>query len=163
MRLFGKLFGKGSGAERVVVSPVAGISVPLEETGDPAFAGGNLGRGLGINPATNTVCAPVAGTVIATIDTWHALGILSDDGAEVLVHVGIDTVKMGGDGFTGHVEKGQRVAPGEPLVTFDREKIAAAGYSDIVIMTVTNSDEFPGLAVSAGGPVQAGDAVITLG
>lgn len=122
-----------------VLAPVSGSTVALAEVPDKVFASGAMGAGLGIVPETDTVHSPVSGTIQVAMKTGHAYGVKTDDGVEVLVHIGIDTVQMKGEGFTAAVTRGQRVEAGDLLATIDRAKIAAAGYSDMTIMLVTNT------------------------
>ncbi|WP_211880708.1 beta-glucoside-specific PTS transporter subunit IIABC [Pseudarthrobacter albicanus] len=122
-----------------VLAPVTGSAVALADVPDKVFASGAMGAGLGILPEEDTVHSPVAGTVQVAMKTGHAYGIKTDDGVEVLVHIGIDTVQMKGDGFQTAVTRGQRVEAGELLATIDRAKIREAGYNDMTIVVVTNT------------------------
>lgn len=127
-----------------ILSPVAGRLMNLEATGDPVFASRALGEGVGVVPETageTAVLAPVSGTLKTVARTGHAFGIKTDDGIEVLVHIGIDTVDMDGEGFAVVVAKGERIAAGEPLATVDFGKVAAAGHSVVVVVTVVNAAE----------------------
>lgn len=127
-----------------ILSPVAGRLVNLEATGDPVFASRALGEGVGVVPETTgetAVLAPVSGTLKTVARTGHAFGIKTDGGIEVLVHIGIDTVDMDGEGFAVVVAKGERIAAGEPLATVDFGKVAAAGHSVVVVVTVVNAAE----------------------
>lgn len=127
-----------------ILSPVAGRLVNLEATGDPVFASRALGEGVGVMPETTgetAVLAPVSGTLKTVARTGHAFGIKTDGGIEVLVHIGIDTVDMDGEGFAVVVAKGDRIAAGEPLATVDFGKVAAAGHSVVVVVTVVNAAE----------------------
>lgn len=122
-----------------VLAPVTGTAVPLSEVPDKVFASGAMGSGLAIIPEQDTVHSPVSGTVQVAMKTGHAYGLKTDDGVEVLVHIGIDTVQMKGEGFVPAVVRGQRVEAGELLATIDRSKIKDAGFSDMTIMVVTNT------------------------
>lgn len=127
-----------------ILSPVAGRLVNLEATGDPVFASRALGEGVGVVPETTgetAVLAPVSGMLKTVARTGHAFGIKTDGGIEVLVHIGIDTVDMDGEGFVVAVGKGERIAAGEPLATVDFGKVAAAGHSVVVVVTVVNAAE----------------------
>lgn len=127
-----------------ILSPVAGRLMNLEATGDPVFASRALGEGVGVVPETTgetAVLAPVSGMLKTVARTGHAFGIKTDGGIEVLVHVGIDTVNMDGEGFVVAVGKGERIAAGEPLATVDFGKVAAAGHSVVVVVTVVNAAE----------------------
>ena len=148
-----------NGSENVdLLAPVLGKVMALTDVPDPVFAGGMLGQGCCVLPGDDVVCAPVAGVVTAAMP--HALGI-SGSGVEVLVHVGIDTVEMHGDGFELLVCQGESVEAGQPLVRFDRERVAAAGHPDCVVVVVTNSADVacvemlaaPDASVSAGDPL----------
>ena len=127
-----------------ILSPVAGRLMDLEATGDPVFASRALGEGVGVVPETTgetAVLAPVSGMLKTVARTGHAFGIKTDGGIEVLVHIGIDTVDMDGEGFAVVVAKGERIAAGEPLATVDFGKVAAAGHSVVVVVTVVNAAE----------------------
>lgn len=116
--------------------PLQGTIVPLEDVPDSTFADRLLGGGVAIDPSGNQVVAPAAGVVSQAFPTGHAVALTLDDGAEVLIHVGLDTVKMNGEGFTVHVKNGDRVAAGQPLVDFDRSAIEAAGYKAITPVVI---------------------------
>ena len=127
-----------------ILSPVAGRLMNLEATGDPVFASRALGEGVGVVPETTgetAVLAPVSGMLKTVARTGHAFGIKTDGGIEVLVHIGIDTVDMDGEGFAVVVAKGERIAAGERLATVDFGKVAAAGHSVVVVVTVVNAAE----------------------
>lgn len=116
--------------------PLQGTIVPLEDVPDSTFADRLLGGGVAIDPSGNQVVAPAAGVVSQAFPTGHAVALTLDDGAEVLIHVGLDTVKMNGEGFTVHVKNGDRVAAGQPLVDFDRSAIETAGYKAITPVVI---------------------------
>ncbi|MBA1835607.1 glucose PTS transporter subunit IIA [Corynebacterium wankanglinii] len=145
-----------------VVAPVAGEVVAMEALNDAAFASGALGQAVGITPAneTLTVVAPADGKVISVAKTGHAYGIKTDDGVELLVHIGIDTVKLAGEGFTPLVEKKQIVAAGDPLAEVDFAAIAENGVDTTVITTVVNAKKLGGVNDVADGTVVAGDPVL---
>lgn len=142
-----------------LMSPVSGRVAALADVPDLVFSAGMLGAGCCVWPDEGVVCAPAAGVVGAAMP--HAVGISTGD-VEVLVHIGVDTVEMGGKGFELLVRQGQRVEAGQALVRFDREAVAAAGHSDCVIVTVTNSAELAGaeMAVAAGDEVWAGEPLL---
>ncbi|GAA5208665.1 N-acetylglucosamine-specific PTS transporter subunit IIBC [Microbacterium kyungheense] len=121
--------------------PLEGRVVPLSEVPDPTFAQGIMGPGLAIQPTGDTVVAPADGTIGATFDTSHAVALVLEDGTELLIHVGIDTVGMKGDGFQTLVEKGQKVTAGTPLLRFDLAKIQAAGHPAITPVIVLNNED----------------------
>ena len=123
-----------------IVSPLTGEAVPLSETGDPAFAAEALGKGIAVKPSEGKVFAPCDATVSAVMG--HAVGLECDNGAELLIHVGIDTVNLDGKHYTGHVEDGQRVKAGDLLLEFDIAAIEQEGYKTITPVIVTNSDDY---------------------
>ena len=145
-----------------VLAPIAGEVVAMEALSDAAFASGALGQAVGVTPAngTLTVVAPAAGKVISVAKTGHAYGIKTDDGVELLVHIGVDTVKLGGEGFTPLVEKKQTVAAGDPLAEVDFAAIADHGVDTTVITTVVNSKKLGGVNDIADGTVAAGDPIL---
>lgn len=147
-------------APGVACSPVSGDVVQLSETSDPVFSSGAMGQGVAVNPSGETAYAPVSGTVSAAMP--HAVGITTEDGAEVLVHVGIDTVEMGGNGLTALVGAGASVKAGDPIVSFSKAKISAAGKQDTVFVIVTNSDDYASLELAPNGPVEAGSVVVRM-
>ncbi|MCR5295942.1 MAG: glucose PTS transporter subunit IIA [Clostridiales bacterium] len=134
-----------------VLQPVKGKVISREEIPDELFAAGTLGDGIGIEPEEDLVVAPFDGTISSVAETQHAVGIESN-GMELLIHIGVDTVKMAGDGFTCLVKEGDEVKAGQPLVRFSREKIKAAGYSDTVVVLLTNSDDIEGVECGAKEP-----------
>lgn len=146
----------------VVNAPVAGHVISLDETGDPVFASRALGEGVGIQPADSTVVAPVSGVLQTVAETGHAFGIKTDDGVEVLVHVGIDTVKMNGEGFDVKVKANEHVNAGDDLVVVDFDKVKEAGYSTTTLMTVLNTVAFASVTPKTGVDVKAGESVIDI-
>ena len=149
-------------ATTVVNAPVAGHVISLDETGDPVFASRALGEGVGIQPAGSTVVAPVSGVLQTVAETGHAFGIKTDDGVEVLVHVGIDTVKMNGEGFDVKVKANEHVNAGDNLVVVDFDKVKEAGYSTTTLMTVLNTVAFASVTPKTGVDVKAGESVIDI-
>lgn len=144
-----------------VLSPVDGVVVPLSETPDAAFAQGGLGAGVAIRPRSGAVYAPFDATVVAAFPTGHAIGLRHADGAELLIHVGIDTVQLGGTHFSVAVETGQQVRAGELLIEFDAAAIEAAGYDLTTPVVITNGDLYPSIADAVRGPVAHGDPLFT--
>lgn len=144
----------------VVASPVAGELVPLAQVADPVFASQALGEGVGVVPTSGEVVAPVAGELVTVADTGHAFGIKTADGVEVLVHVGIDTVRMAGEGFAVAVTKGQHVAVGDRLATVDLDAVRAAGFDTTTVVTVLNSRALTSVSPRPAGSVVPGDAVV---
>ena len=145
----------------IVYAPVSGTVFPSEEIPDATFAAGVLGRGIGITPAEGVIVAPFDGDISFVTDTKHAVGVTSADGMELLIHVGVDTVAMAGDGFECFVQIGQKVKAGEQLITFDREKIKQAGHPDCVAVLLSNSANYPDLSIHSG-VCHALDKVITV-
>ena len=131
-----------------VLQPVKGNVIPYTEIPDDTFASGVLGEGVGVQPTDELVVAPFDGTITSVAESKHAVGIESN-GMELLIHVGVDTVAMNGDGFTCLVNDGDTVKAGQPLIRFSREKIKAAGYSDTVAVLLTNSDDLEGVEYGA--------------
>ncbi|CAI1847194.1 PTS beta-glucoside transporter subunit IIABC [Serratia entomophila] len=145
-----------------ILSPIAGDIVPLEQVKDATFASGLLGKGVAIAPQQGRVVAPVSGSVVSLFKTKHAIGIESDDGAEILIHVGIDTVRLDGLHFTAHVQVGDRVAPGDLLIEFDQAAIHAAGYDTTTPIIISNSDDYVDVLTSGLSPVQERAPLLTL-
>jgi len=142
-----------------IYAPASGQVIPLEEIPDKAFSSGILGKGIGIVPDGNVIAAPINGTLTAFAQTGHAIGITSEDGAELIIHVGIDTVEMNGDGFRPLAQKGDKVCCGQKLLKFSRQKIEDAGYSPIIGFTVSNSDEMEAVTFDSTGFAAIGDAI----
>ena len=147
------------GAVTRVLSPLAGRVIPLDQVPDPVFSAGTVGKGVGIEPTGTTVVAPGDGTIVVAQATGHAFGIKLDNGIELLIHVGIDTVNLEGRGFEVKVAKGDRVRTGDPLVTFDPKVITEAGYSLVTPVLVTNGRRFAEVTRLAEGEVNPGDAI----
>ncbi|MER5761861.1 glucose PTS transporter subunit IIA [Streptomyces sp. NPDC002082] len=143
-------------------APVAGRVVGLDEVGDPVFASRALGEGVGIEPADGRIVAPVAGELIIVAATGHAFGIRTADGVEVLIHVGIDTVKMKGEGFDVRTEPGRQVSVGDLLVEVDLDAVRAAEHPTVTLMTVTNTADLTSVEPHTGKTVAAGAPVVTV-
>ena len=126
-----------------------GQAIPMSEVPDGTFAAEVLGKGMAVIPESGKVVSPVNGTVATVFDTKHAIGLLSDDGVEILIHVGINTVEMNGEPFTVHVSDGDTIKAGQLLLTADLEKIKAAGYNTTTPMIVTNSDNYDDVLMTA--------------
>lgn len=125
-----------------ISSPVKGELLPLSQSDDEAFASQAMGKGFVVKPSEGKVYAPVDGKVVSLFSTKHAIGILGDNGAEILIHIGIDTVDLKGIYFTAHVKQGQKVTKGQLLIEFDRSKITASGYNDEVMVIITNTNSY---------------------
>lgn len=126
----------------VVYAPMSGKVIPMEEIPDPVFSQGVVGLGCGLEPEDGEVAAPFNGKVVSVTDTKHAIGIQSDDGIEILIHVGMDTVQMNGDGFVLKVKEGDRVSCGQILIKCDLGKIKKAGYPTTTAVIVTNAMDY---------------------
>ena len=143
-----------------LVTPIVGDVVALADVNDPVFSSGAMGQGIAVKPSQGVVYAPADAEVSIAFPTGHAFGLKTTDGAEVLIHVGIDTVTMNGDGFEAKVAQGDKVKAGDVLGTFDSNKIAAAGLDDTTMVIVTNTADYASVAPVATGSVAKGDAVI---
>ena len=133
---------KEAAKEIIVVSPLKGNAIALSDVPDPTFAAGVLGQGAAVEPSEGKVVAPADAEVTTLFDTKHAIGLQLDNGAELLIHIGINTVEMNGDGFEAHIKEGDKVKKGDTLVTFDIEKIKAAGHPAVTPVIVTNTDDY---------------------
>ncbi|MCY7858090.1 beta-glucoside-specific PTS transporter subunit IIABC [Bacillus sonorensis] len=129
-------------AEEIIHSPLKGEVKALSEVDDATFSGEVMGKGVAIEPVEGEAVSPVSGTITTVFQTKHAIGITSDNGAEIIIHIGIDTVKLNGEHFTVHVKEGDAVSPGDLLVSFDMEAIKKAGYQLITPIIVTNTDRY---------------------
>lgn len=147
-------------ADLSVSSPLAGTAIPLEQVKDESFAKGMLGPGIGIEPADGLVVAPFDGTVTVAFPTGHAYGLKSASGVQVLIHVGMDTVKLDGKGFTPRVAKGDIVRRGDVLAEVDLDVIREAGYETITPVVVTNKKKLGAITPVASGQIQRGDALL---
>ena len=143
-----------------LVTPIVGDVVALADVNDPVFSSGAMGQGIAVKPSQGVVYAPADAEVSIAFPTGHAFGLKTTNGAEVLIHVGIDTVTMNGEGFEAKVAQGDKVKAGDVLGTFDSNKIAAAGLDDTTMVIVTNTADFSSVAPVATGSVAKGDAVI---
>ncbi len=148
--------------EAEVVSPLKGTAIPLEEVKDPTFASGALGKGMAVIPSEGMVKAPFDGTVTMVFDTLHALALTSDDGVEVLIHIGINTVELKGQHYKALVKEGQHVAAGTPLMEFDMEAIKAKGYDLTTPVLVTNSADYANVTCEKTGETGYGELVIKI-
>ena len=148
--------------DTVLSACMNGTVVPLAEVKDEAFASGALGDGIAIEPADGELVAPADGEISSTFDTHHAVGMTTADGAELLMHIGIDTVKLGGKHFTYLVNEGDKVKKGQPLIRFDLEAIRAEGYPTTTPLIVCNTDEYAAVTPKASGDVKQGDALLEL-
>ncbi|WNV79652.1 beta-glucoside-specific PTS transporter subunit IIABC [Bacillus atrophaeus] len=146
----------------MIHSPIKGEVKALSEVNDSVFSAEIMGKGFAIVPEEGLAVAPVSGIITAVFKTKHAIGITSDRGAEVLIHIGLDTVQLDGRHFDVLVKEGDKVSPGDPLVSFDIEKIKAAGYDVITPVIITNTDQYAVTAVKESGTVKTNEALLAL-
>ena len=146
--------------DETIISPIVGQAVALSDVDDPVFSSGAMGQGIAIKPSEGVVYAPADAEVTIAFATGHAYGLKTANGAEILIHVGIDTVSMGGEGFDQKVTQGDKVKAGDVLGTFEAEKIAAAGLDDTTMVIVTNTADYASVTPVAEGALAKGDAVI---
>lgn len=155
--------GKQSEATDItLVSPLTGQVLPLSAVEDKAFSDGLLGKGVAIEPKVGQVCAPADGTIMTLFPTKHAIGIVTDTGAQVLIHLGLDTVRLDGEFFEAHIKQGDAVKQGDKLITFDIDAIKAAGYSLVTPIIITNTDDYLDVISLAKEQVETGDELLTL-
>lgn len=149
-------------SDNEILSPLAGKAIALEDVPNPTFAEGILGLGAAVEPSDGKITASADGTVGTLFDTHHAIGLNLDNGAELLIHIGINTVELNGEGFTAHVSEGDRVQKGQTLITFDKELIASKGYKTVTPVIITNPDEYSAVKRVADGNVTEKDVLIEL-
>ena len=148
--------------KHVIGSPAKGKAVSLKEVNDPTFAEEMLGRGAAVIPEEGKIYAPADGEIGMVFDTLHAVSMTTDFGAEILIHIGLDTVKMKGDGFTGHVKAGDHVKKGDLLLEVDLEKVKTAGYDTITPVLVCNTPDYASVEGIQADAVNAGDDLIII-
>jgi len=138
-----KLFGKKEETPNTItlIAPLSGKVIPLEEVPDPVFAQKMMGDGVAITPTEGKVTSPVDGEIIQVFPTKHAIGIKAKNGAEILIHIGLDTVNMNGEGFTTHIQEGKKVKTGDLLVTYQLDLVEEKARSIITPIIITNSDQ----------------------
>ncbi len=159
MGIFKKLFGKPMDE---LCAPVAGNAVPVSQVPDPTFAEELLGKGIAIEPTEGRILAPCDATVDMMFETGHAISLVADFGAELLIHVGLETVSLKGEHFTIHCANGDKVKKGDLLIEFDLEAIKAAGFNTITPMLVCNSADYSTFKTNVNKPVTNNDVVIEL-
>ena len=156
-----QMFG-GSNAKKQILAPVSGRVVPMSQVNDPTFSQEILGKGVAVVPSEGKVVAPASGEVVVMFETKHAVSIRTEDGAELIIHIGLDTVNLRGEHFTAHVAQGDHVKAGDVLVEFDMEAIKEAGYDVITPIVICNTPDFPNMVCHTGMEVKALDPVIDL-
>ncbi len=171
MGFFQKLFGQSQEAPQEpakpagpiqIFAPVAGEAVPISQVSDPTFGEEILGKGIAIKPSEGKVFAPCDGKVEMMFDTGHAVSLVSEGGAEVLIHVGLDTVALKGKHYTIHAHNGDKVKKGDLLIEFDAAAIAAEGYDVITPVVICNSDDYSDIKTHTDKTVAPGDLVLEL-
>lgn len=147
----------------VVHSPLTGHAVDLSSVDDPVFAEGILGMGMAVIPEDGKLYAPVSGKIAALFPTGHALGLVDGNGMEILVHIGIDTVNLEGEGFETHVQVDQQVEAGQLLITFDVDKIREKGFDPVTMVVVSNAAQFGAMGKAEEGRLTANEALFWFG
>lgn len=156
--MFNKLFGKKEvKKEETIVAPLTGKIVSIEEVPDPTFSQKMMGDGIAIEPSEGVVVSPVDGEIVQFFHTKHAIGIQSESGAEILIHVGLETVNMNGEGFEGHVNVGDKVKAGDKLLTFDLDLIKEKAASTVTPIVITNGDAVESLDKRAASEATRGE------
>lgn len=153
---------KNKKKQELICSPVNGEQKNIKEVKDAAFSSESLGKSICVKPSLGEIFSPVDGEILMIFPSKHAIGIKSENGAEILIHVGLDTVELDGEGFVSFVEQGQKVVKGQSLLTFDMKLIEDKKYDDIVIMIVTNSFDWKEISVETNGVVTKETVVMSL-
>lgn len=146
----------------IICSPVNGKIVPIGDVSDPTFADEILGKSVAVIPQANRVVAPVNGTVQVMFETGHAVSIVSDEGTELLIHIGIDTVKLKGQFFKVYVKSGDKIKKGDTLIEFDEAQIKSAGYDTVIPIVICNSESYSKVEGTQAGPIKELEQLIVL-
>ena len=163
MKLFQSLFNSNAKDNSIKIgAPISGRLVSIKEVSDPTFGEEILGKGAAVIPDDGKVYAPADGTVSTVFPTGHAVAMATDDGVEILVHVGLDTVKLDGKHFTIHAQEDQKVKKGDLLLEVNLEQVKAEGYDTITPIVICNSDDFAEIKMAQPGEVAHGDDILTL-
>ena len=155
-------FSKKEDKSILVTAPIKGEVVTIDKVNDPTFAQEMLGKGVAIKPAEGKVVSPVNGEITVLFETKHAVSIKSDEGAEILIHIGLDTVNLKGEYFESYVKVGDKVKTGDLLIKFNEEKIKEAGYDTITPMIICNTFEYADVKVAKIGEIEKQDNVIEI-
>lgn len=158
---FKKLFGVGNAKK--ILAPVEGRAIPMSEVNDPTFSQEILGKGVAIVPTVGRVVAPADGEISMVFNTKHAVSMTTEDKAEIIIHVGLDTVQLNGQYYTAHVKAGDVVKTGDLLLEFDMDKIKEAGYDVTTPVIICNTPDFPDMKCISGVDVTNQDVIIELG
>jgi PTS system beta-glucosides-specific IIC component len=156
------MFGFKKKSSIVIASPLDGSVVAVSKLSDPVFSDDILGRGIAIMPASGSIIAPADATISLMFDTGHAVSLVTDSGVELLIHIGIDTIKLKGHHFTIHTSTDAKVKAGDLLVEFDGESIVNEGYEIATPVVICNPDEFKEITFAQEGPIKAGEPLITI-
>lgn len=165
MDMFGslkKLFGGGNAGEQVILAPVSGKAIPMSQVNDPTFSQEILGKGVAVIPNEGRITAPADGEITMVFDTLHAISMKTDSRAELIIHVGLDTVQLKGQYYTAHVKAGDRVKAGDLLLEFDLQRIKEAGYDVTTPVIICNTPDFPNMKCLSGMDVKEQDRIICL-
>lgn len=154
--MFKKLFGKKA-EEEIVTAPVTGKLVKLEDVPDPVFAQKMMGDGLAIEPAEGVVVAPLDAKIVQVFPTKHAVGLVTDAGIEILIHIGLETVSLNGEGFESFVKEGDKVKKGDKLITFDLGIIKEKASSTVTPIIITNGDSVESIEKTTEAQLQRGE------
>lgn len=155
-----KLFGGEEKEEKIIVAPVSGTAIPMSQVSDPTFSQEILGKGTAVIPSDGRVAAPADGLVTMVFDTKHAISMQTDNGAELIIHIGLDTVQLKGQYFEAYVVAGDKVKKGDLLLDFDIDKIKEAGYDVTTPVIICNTSQFPKMECMTGMEVKAGETAI---
>jgi PTS system beta-glucosides-specific IIC component len=153
---------RGGGKREEILAPVQGMAVPLSEVNDPAFNQEILGKGMAIIPSKGRIVSPVDGVLSVMFETMHAVSVTADNGAEVMIHVGLDTVKLKGEGFHSFKKQGERVKAGELLLEFDLKGIRGKGYDLVTPVIILNTMEYPNMKCHVGKQIMELEPIIEL-
>lgn len=157
-----KMFQSQVNPATIIYSPVKGEIVPIGDVSDPTFAEETLGKSIAVLPRANRVVSPVNATVEVMFDTGHAVSIVSDEGTEILIHIGIDTFKLKGQFFKAHVKNGDEVKKGDTLIEFDGAQIKSAGYDTVIPIVICNSANYTRIECIQTGPVKELEQLLIL-
>ena len=155
-----KLFGGEEKEEKIIAAPVSGTAIPMGQVSDPTFSQEILGKGTAVIPSDGRVVAPADGLVTMVFDTKHAISMQTDNGAELIIHIGLDTVQLKGQYFEAHVAAGDNVKQGDLLLDFEIDKIKEAGYDVTTPVIICNTPQFPKMECRNGMEVKAGETAI---
>lgn len=157
-----QFFKKKEDAKMIVASPVKGKAISITEVNDPTFSEKMLGEGAAVIPDNGNIVAPFDGEVSMLFDTLHAVSLISDQGIELLIHIGIDTVTLKGKGFTGHVKNGDKVKRGDLLISAELDTIREEGLDTVTVLVVCNTDDYADIKFAKSGNIESGEDLLTI-